>query len=210
MTDSYTRRLLSDREQILLVTRQHWLVLAQAILPETILIIGIILMVVLSIVLLPSPLAMLWGLLLLLLPIISMLRDILIYINHRYIVTNRRVIQIFGVINKNVTDSSLEKVNDVKMDQSFFGRIFDFGDVEILTASEMGTNLFAMIEKPIRFKTAMMNAKVALGNGEDLHSQDKSTVDIPSMINKLDELRQKGVITEEEFQKKKADLLAKL
>jgi uncharacterized membrane protein YdbT with pleckstrin-like domain len=210
MTDSYTRRLLSEREQITLVTRQHWLVLVQAILPESILIIGIILMVVLSMVLLQGPMAFLWGLILLLLPIVSMVRDIVIYINHRYIVTNRRVIQIFGVINKNVTDSSLEKVNDVKLDQSFLGRIFNYGDVEILTASELGTNLFAMIEDPIKFKTAMMNAKIALNSGEDINPTAKSNVDIPGMIAKLDELRQKGILTEEEFQKKKAELLAKL
>jgi uncharacterized membrane protein YdbT with pleckstrin-like domain len=40
--------------------------------------------------------------------------------NHQYIITNRRVIQINGIVNKNVTDSSLEKVNDVHMTQSFF------------------------------------------------------------------------------------------
>ena len=31
---------------------------------------------------------------------------------------------ISGVLGKDVVDSSLEKVNDVKMSQSFFGRMF--------------------------------------------------------------------------------------
>ena len=70
-----------------------------------------------------------------------MLRDILIWWNRQYIITSLRVIQISGVINKNLTDSSLEKVNDVKLSQSIVGRLFDYGNVEILTASEVGCQL---------------------------------------------------------------------
>jgi uncharacterized membrane protein YdbT with pleckstrin-like domain len=146
---------------------------------------------------------------LLLLPLISMLRDILIWSNHEYIVTNRRVIQISGIFNKNVVDSSLEKVNDVKMTQSFFGRLFDYGDVEILTASETGDNMFKRIGDPVKFKTAMLNAKEKMGfEGTAIHAQ--SANDVPSLIAKLDELRKKGIVTEAEFQAKKAELLKKM
>ncbi len=211
MADRYLNHLLSERERILLITRQHWLVLVYKILPESLLIIGLILMVVLALILLQGPLAFLWGLLLLLLPVGSLVRDVLMYFHHKYVVTTRRVVQIFGVINKNVTDSSLEKVNDVKMDQSLWGRLFNFGDVEILTASEMGVNRFAMIQNPIRFKTIMLNAKVALENGEENRtSQPKPVTDIPVLIEQLDQLRQKGLLTDEEFRTKKAELLAKL
>ena len=152
MKDKYLNSMLADYENILLVTRQHWIVLFQYIFAEIILSFGIILVVILIFALFP-PASFLFALLLLLLifPFISMLRDIFKWLSHKYVVTNRRVIQIFGVINKNVTDSSLEKVNDIKMDQSFLGRLFDYGDVEILTASELGINRFNMIGDPIRF-----------------------------------------------------------
>src|SRR3970040_80145 len=65
-----------------------------------------------------------------------LLEIVLIWWNRQYVITSRRVIQVSGTFNKRVTDSSLEKVNDVKMVQSFFGRLFDFGDLELLTASE--------------------------------------------------------------------------
>jgi uncharacterized membrane protein YdbT with pleckstrin-like domain len=127
------------------------------------------------------------------------------------VVTNRRLIQVFGVFNKNVTDSSLEKVNDVKMDQSFFGRIFGYGDIEILTASELGVNRFTMIGNPVRFKTAMLNAKVQLESGAlDRGQLQPKQPDIPTMIAQLAALREKGIVSEEEFQKKKADLLSRL
>jgi uncharacterized membrane protein YdbT with pleckstrin-like domain len=117
--------------------------------------------------------------------------------------------QIAGIFNKNVTDSSLEKVNDVKMEQSFWGRIFEFGDIEILTASELGANMFRTIGDPIHFKTAMLNAKEEL---EQYHARpgDQDDEDIPTLISRLDDLRKKGVITDIEFQQKKAELLAKM
>lgn len=206
MAKNYIQEMLGKNERILLVTRQHWFVLFSNILLEIILTLVLIAAVVALTIL--YPLAAL-GFVLALVPLAGMVRDILVWYNREYIVTNRRVIQISGVLNKNVVDSSLEKVNDVKMSQSFFGRLFDYGDVEILTASELGVNLFQRIGDPVRFKTAMLNAKEKLGF-DDIGVDRNRDDDIPSMIAKLDELRKKGIVSEEEFQKKKAELLAKM
>src|SRR6476619_7652478 len=81
------------------------------------------------------------------------------YINQEYVLTNRRVIQVEGVLNRNSTDSSLEKINDAVLSQSVFGRIFDFGDLTVLTASESGIDTMKMIRSPIAFKKAMLDAK---------------------------------------------------
>ena len=212
MKDKYLNSMLADYENILLITRQHWIVLFQYIFAEIILSFGIILVVILIFALFP-PASFLFALLLLLLifPFISMLRDIFKWLSHKYVVTNRRVIQIFGVINKNVTDSSLEKVNDIKMDQSFLGRLFDYGDVEILTASELGINRFNMIGDPIRFKTVMLNAKMKMENhNEDFHTDKKVQPDIPALLEQLSSLHQHGILTDAEYQQKKIELLSKL
>ena len=206
MAKNYIQSMLGENERILLITRQHWFVLFSAILAE--ILITLILIAVFILASIYYPLAAI-GFVLVFLPLISMLRDILIWTNHEYLVTNRRVIQISGIFNKNVVDSSLEKVNDVKMAQSFFGRLFDYGDVEILTASEIGVNLFKRIGDPVKFKTAMLNAKEKLGfEGSAAHAQ--SADNIPAMIAELDELRKKGIVTEAEFQAKKAELLKKM
>ena len=210
MSDAYLDHMLGEREKIILISRQHWMVLAQAIFLEIILLIAIIVAVVLGLIFI-NPVYFIFGLILLIIPLISMLRDILKWANHKYVVTTRRLIQVFGVFSKNVTDSSLEKVNDVKMDQSFLGRIFKYGDIEILTASEMGVNRFTMIGNPIQFKTAMLNAKAKLESGiEDRPPAQPKQPDIPTMIAQLSALREKGIVTEEEFQKKKAELLSRL
>lgn len=206
MTDTYLANLLGEHENIILTTRQHWFVVISSILAECLIAIVIIGIVTATLVLwLPLPWIALCYLLLIF-PSISLIRDVLIWANHVYIVTNRRVIQVSGVINKNVIDSSLEKVNDVTMEQSFFGRLFDFGNIQIMTASELGINCFKMIGDPVHFKIAMLNAKEKIEHnvGRNLN------MDIPQLITQLDMLRQQGVLTEEEFQKKKADLLTKL
>jgi uncharacterized membrane protein YdbT with pleckstrin-like domain len=203
--------MLGDKEKIVLITRQHWFTLVQAILTEIIVSLVIIGIVTAVFVFFPPVGTLsLFGLLLLIIPIVSLTHDALVWTNREYIVTNRRVIQISGVINKKVTDSSLEKVNDVKMAQSFWGRLFDFGDVEILTASELGINKFQRIGDPIRFKTAMLNAKEEVERQTRYTPNEDRPADIPTIIGQLDKLRQQGILSETEFQAKKADLLKKL
>ncbi|BAJ64303.1 MULTISPECIES: PH domain-containing protein [Anaerolinea] len=210
MSPAYLKRLLGENEQILLTTHQHWIVLVEQILVEIILAAVTILLVTIFLITGGGNPGIALGYLLLIIPLVSLVRDVLKWWNHQYIVTNLRVIQITGILNKNVTDSSLEKVNDVKMVQSVIGRFLDFGDLEVLTASEMGINRFTRIANPIRFKTTMLNAKIRLEDQTREATAEASIYSIPQLIEQLGELRQKGLITEEEFIEKKAALLAKL
>lgn len=207
MPDSYVRQLMGENEKILMTSRQHWLLLVGAVFIESVFILIIVMGVTILLVNFPEYPVIGLGFILLVLPIISMLKDVLEWKNHQYIITTRRVMQTTGVFNKAVVDSSLEKVNDVKMVQSFLGRIFNFGDIEILTASELGTNLFRRINDPILFKTSMLNAKGRLSEeGNPIHY----SASIPVMIEELDQLRRRGIVSEEEFQAKKRELLSKL
>jgi Bacterial PH domain/Short C-terminal domain len=152
-------------------------------------------------------------------PAFEVIRIFLDWLNERYIITNRRVMEIKGTINKHVRDSALEKVNDVELDQSIVGRVLGYGTVQIITGSDIGVNEFHRIANPIRFKRAMLNAK------EELHITAPSAElevapspaapapaekEIPDLIAELDGLRQKGILSEEEFQVKKQELLNRL
>ena len=196
MAKNYLEGLLGENEQIIFETHQHWFVLFGKIFLE-LLLIAIIIGGSLAAAAFYHPNSI-YGLGLVLIPLIGMLNDILVWRNKAYIVTNRRVIQISGVFNKDVVDSSLEKVNDVKLSQSFFGRMFGYGDIEILTASELGVNLFHEIHNPIEFKTAMLNAKEKMGFDE-IGAAVRATEDIPLLIARLDDLRKKGILSEAEF-----------
>jgi uncharacterized membrane protein YdbT with pleckstrin-like domain len=211
MANGYVRRLLGEHEEILMIAHQHWFMLVSSIILEIVFILAVIIAaIILSVVLQNpalTPIIMIAAVVIILLPLITMTRDTLDFTNRMYIVTNRRVIQIAGILNKSVIDSSLEKVNDVKLVQSVAGRMFGYGDVEILTASELGINLFRRIADPVKFKTAMLNAKARL---EKVDGQPQGMADIPGTIERLDQLRKQGALTDEEFQRLKNELLAKL
>ena len=205
----YVESLLGNRERIILVARQHWFILVGAIVLEIVIILILISLTILAGVYWAQFALLIGaiGTILLLLPLSTLMRDILDWMNRQYIVSNRRVIQISGILNKNVTDSSLVKVTDVKMYQSAAGRLFNYGDIEILTASEYGANLFRRIEEPVGFKIAMLNAKELLEQGEDL---ELGNLDVVQVIASLDRPRELGILSEEEFTQKKNELLGKL
>ena len=207
----YVESLLGKNETIVIKTRRHWMVLVGSIVGNVFFALIIIaIAVVLMATGIASPLGAV-ALILLLIPAALFIRDYLDWWNEEYIVTNRRVVQAEGVMNKRVIDSSLEKVNDVVLNQSFFGRMFDYGDIEIMTASEIGVNKLRTIASPIKFKTEMLNQKEAMGTDEHFGGHGPiGQGDIPTMIAELDALRKQGVLTEEEFQQKKAQLLSKM
>ena len=217
MSGHYLQSLLGDREKIILGTRHHWFVLASSIMVEVVSILIIFAATLIASIFLSTsgqtsqpivPIISIIGFFLLLIPIATGTRDFLNWSNHQFIITNLRVMQISGIFNKSVIDSSLDKVNDIKMDQSALGRVFGYGDIEILTASELGVNLFKKIDNPVGFKSALINAKAYLEQGAPELSENKP--DIPLMISKLADLRTQGVLTEDEFQQKKSELLSKL
>jgi uncharacterized membrane protein YdbT with pleckstrin-like domain len=212
MSQSYLESMLGENEKIILTARQHWFILLRSIFLEIVLILLIFAATITASVYFAPYIALIIaiGFAVLLLPIATMTIDLLKWTNKQYIVTNHRVIQISGVFNKDVIDSSLEKVNDVKMTQSSLGRIFDYGDIEILTASELGINQFKRIESPVRYKIAMLNAKSKLEGYDDAEQTPArlgAADSIESLIHQLDNLRKEGLLSEAEFQQKKTQLL---
>jgi uncharacterized membrane protein YdbT with pleckstrin-like domain len=152
------------------------------------------------------------------------------YINQEYVLTNRRVIQVAGVLNRSATDSSLEKINDAVLNQSIFGRMFDFGDLTVLTASESGIERMRMLRSPIAFKKQMLDAKheyeVAMereGMAPSPPIRDASPApvaaaapsaadpeDVTDTLASLADLRDRGAISAAEYEAKKAELLDRL
>lgn len=213
----YLEGLMGRKEKIVFKTRQHWLVIVPRLVLWA-LISVVILLITAFLALTPLDGLALVLLLALVFPFWRVMVDFLNWWNEQYVISNRRVIQLEGIINKHSIDSSLEKVNDVVLQQSALGRMLNYGDVQILTASEIGVNLFKRMARPVRFKTEMLNQKEALSQLDIF--EDKATRvlaeeaptagDIPELIAELDELRRRGVITDEEFEEKKKALLEKL
>jgi uncharacterized membrane protein YdbT with pleckstrin-like domain len=211
----YTDSLMGRNEHIVFVTRQHWLVLVAAAVGD-----GFLALAALVVARLLYDVHKALALLAVLaaLPIVHFVVRLLNWHNDQYIVTNRRVMEVHGVINKRVSDSSLEKVNDVVLEQSILGRFLNYGTVAIITGSDIGVNQFSRILRPVRFKIEMLNQKEDLAELESLSSRAKRVLteeppakgDIPELIAELDQLRKRGIVTDQEFEEKKADLLGRI
>jgi Bacterial PH domain/Short C-terminal domain len=159
--------------------------------------------------------------------------------NEEFVVTSRRVLQTQGVINKQVIDSSLEKINDAILTESIFGRMFGFGDLEILTASESGISRLRMLRDADGFKRAMLDAKHELelelsgarpmpgpairSGGPVAAAQTAAPAAAPAApppvmsadevtrtLASLADLRDRGAISAEDYEAKKADLLHRI
>jgi len=213
----YIDNLMGRNERIVLTTRRHWVQLVPVGLVDLLIIAALV--VVGAILYAPSAqISMVIAVILAFIPLAHFARRFTWWWNEQYIVTNRRVVQVEGVLDKHVIDSSLEKVNDVVLRQSALGRMLDFGDIEILTGSEIGVNRLDRIHHPIRFKTEMLNQKESMGEIDAFETRAKRVLaaepptagDIPELIAELDELRQKEIISQAEFDKKKKDLLERL
>jgi hypothetical protein len=160
----YADSLLTEGEQVVLRARQHWLALfSKARAGVFLFLLGILLLI-----------AIVWlnvapGLVrdLLSLAAIVMLAVGLVIFLYRlwhwwaqdYMVTNRRLLKVTGILNKRSADSSLEKINDAILSQSLWGRMLNFGNLEILTAAEQAVDRYYMLNNPKEFKKVMLTMK---------------------------------------------------
>lgn len=201
------RTELKKEEKVILITRPHWFTI---LFPMILGIAGMAGGIVLSV----------FGLVLAGIPVALVL---MVYSGYRILerqkniwaVTNMRVIDEEGVFSSDTKESPLDKINNVSYSQSFWGKIFGFGKVDIQTAAEIGETTYNNVESPGKLKDAITTMQEeykkiqmkrqakefadAIGSSNDN--------DIGTEIEKLNQLKEKGVISEEEFQAGKKKLL---
>ena len=133
---------------------------------------------------------------------------------NEYVLTNHRVIQQTGILNKRSVDSRLDKVNNVEHQQSVWGRIFGFGDVMIDTASETGTAVFKNISRPLDFKRAIVSATEQYRTaGRYPAPVLASAPAAPSAADRLRDLKRlldDGLISQPEYEAKRQRLMEEL
>ncbi len=159
----YVESLLASGEQIIRIHRQHWLTLLDesrlAVLGLAAAVLLFLVMIIANVTGTARDLLGIVTLVLLVLGIARLVWAYLRWTTNEYVLTNRRVMQVAGIVNKRTSDSSLEKINDAILTQSWIGRIFHFGDLEILTASESGIENMHMLVDAAGFKRGMLDAK---------------------------------------------------
>ncbi len=88
------------------------------------------------------------------LAVLFMLHPYIRYISSEFAVTNKRVIIKVGFISRRTTETLLEKIATIEVDQSILGRIFDWGTISIIGTG--GTKeSFPNIASPLAFRLAV-------------------------------------------------------
>jgi hypothetical protein len=255
---AYIDQMLASGEQPIVRDHQHWFVLvADAFYGILAILAAIVLLILRGAANITGGFDTILGYFVLALVVgglLYILWQALRWRNEEYVVTSRRVLRMEGVVNKRVIDSSLEKINDAVLSQSIFGRIFGFGDLEILTASETGISRLRMLRQPDDFKRAMLDAKhdleLELSGAKPLPAPpirmpstprdpvtgappaplptpstgpsqaaaapasppraELSADEVTRTLGSLADLRDRGAISADEYEAKKADLLRRL
>ena len=131
-----------------------------------------------------------------------------------FVVTTDRLISRSGVLTRQGVEIPLERINTVFFRQNLWERFIRSGDLEIESASEQGSSKFSNIRRPLNVQNEIYRQMESNENrkfdrvGRNLGGS--SVTSIPEQIEKLDELRRNGVLTEEEFSSKKAELLRRI
>lgn len=201
------RTPLQKGEKILLVTHTSWVSLAgQAFITLILAIGGILLLQVFP-----------YGWTISLAAIIYFLIKYFEWKVNIWVVTSSRVIDETGILRHFAKESPLEKINNVSYDQSVWGRIFNFGHVEIQTAAQIGATDYFNVHHPKRLKDTITQAQTDLENNKAVHQatqmatalniRGNSSLNISAELEKLYELNQKGILSNDEYAKAKNKLL---
>jgi len=138
------------------------------------------------------------------------------WVTTNFVVTTDRLIYRNGVLAKHGIEIPLERVNTVFFSQSILERILGSGDLVIESAGEMGRQNFSNVRKPSAVQNEIYRQMEQNENrkfdriGASQADQIGAGASIPEQIQQLDALRQQGVLTEVEFQEKKAELLRRM
>jgi uncharacterized membrane protein YdbT with pleckstrin-like domain len=135
-----------------------------------------------------------------------------------FVLTTDRLITRHGIIAKHSREIPLERINDVAFSQTVLERALGAGDLLIESAGERGQTTISDVRKPeqvqlmIYKQTEANSTRIVTGQvGEAMAAQAGGRE--PSVTEQLEDLgrlRKDGVLTEEEFQAKKAELLKRL
>jgi len=134
-----------------------------------------------------------------------------------YVLTNRRVLGQEGLLRKRQTDSLLTAISDVRMRVTGLGGMLHYGNLQLLTASgEAGVDNFTTVRDAVDFKKAILEQKIAAENAKGAQavapaaSGGAAPADPQAALNALNNLHASGAITDDEYNAKKAEVLARI
>jgi uncharacterized membrane protein YdbT with pleckstrin-like domain len=141
-----------------------------------------------------------------------------------FVITTDRVVFRSGVLSKHGAEIPLERVSNINFHQTIFERMIGAGDLEIESAGRDGQSRFDDVRHPDAvqqelYKQMELYARKRAGWSQPAAAAPApapaaapatSDLSIPEQLEQLAHLRDRGVISPEEFEAKKAQLLDRM
>ena len=201
----FPRRLLTEGEEIVIDARPHWIALVGPVVVTLLLIAGSSY----GLVKVDDKIGR-WSIggVALLIFLIYPLRVFISWVTSHFVVTNERLIHRQGLIAKTSMEVPLQRINDVRFHQTILERMVGAGDLLVESAGTRGQEVFADVRRPEHIQRLIYEQAEAretgLSQGPTAPAPAASTT---QELDRLADLRDRGVLTEEEFQAQKAKLL---
>jgi uncharacterized membrane protein YdbT with pleckstrin-like domain len=205
---SYVNHHLMSGERVVRTTQLHWLIYFPAM---GFLVLGVIVYAVIQLngaaygygLVLPSTCLLAFA-----------LTGLPAFVRRRsaeFAVTNKRVVMKTGVVHRRSSEILLRQVEGITVDQSIWGRIFNFGTI-VIEGTGSDRTPYRNIAAPLKFRLAVQeqieaNALQANDGSARQTPASASRTDAYTALLRLNELKGKGGLTEEEFQAEKRNLL---
>ncbi len=217
---AYIDDLLGNGEERLFEAHPHWTVLARRIAGNVFLTIIFVVIGIVAKVKIGRPNVGLIVLAVFLIAAVICFVQVVIQFlrwrNEQYIITDHRVIQVYGLLGKHSIDSSLNMINDLVTNQTLLGRMLNYGDLQIVTGNDVGTDTLEHVADPLAFKRAVLAARDAYADRMSGYRAAPPPTALPgrddaaTLIAKLADLRDRGAISQAEYDAKRIELLNRI
>ena len=212
---AFPRRLLIPGEDVVVELRPHWAALVVAGLTF---LVATAVAVWLAVVFHGNAIHLIILMAWLVVVVAGAIRRLVWWLTSIFVVTTNRVVHREGFIAKRSMEIPLGKINDVRFEQGFFDRIVGAGTLVIQSASEAGREEFEFVRHPEEVqKTIYEQTERSHRGGARVPTLPSNpsprppgavgASNVTSELERLAELRARGVLTEDEFQAQKARIL---
>ena len=203
---AFPKKYLNDAEEIILDLRPHWFFLFG---PALALVAALALAIWVSQAV-DSDFALFPALALAVVTLLLFLVRFAQWVTTDFVLTTDRLIYRKGIVSRQGKEIPLERVNDVSFQQSLFQRMMHAGDLMVESGGERGQSHFGHFANPQDIQNEIHRAIEAAAARDADRMSGRRELSPLEQLEKLEELRQRGVISQAEFDVKKATLLDRL
>lgn len=135
------------------------------------------------------------------------LRKWLVWRSDSLVLTSQRLISRKGFIAKNSMEIPLDRINNISCSQSMGERMTGSGDLVVESGGEDGRAVFSDMSRPAEIQREVYR-QIERNQARDMDRMAGTRpLSVPEQLEKLDDLRQRGVVSQAEFDAKKQQLL---